>query len=365
MRSRIVSISDLTPSDEAAWRELASQSVEPNPFFELDFVVPASRHLAGGHEVALVVAEEAGRFHACIPVRRRKRFNGCGALLISSWLHLYGFLGTPLVARERGVEAVGTLLSAMIGRSPWPRMVVLGLFGDDGPTALYLRRAALERGLAVQVRSSGERAVFHCQDGQADLVTPTVKRERRTKARQWRRLRDDWGEPAVVDRGGQPEASEAFLRIEASGWKGRAGTAMASRASDAAFYREVTWRFRDAGRLRLYALEANGNTLAMQTNFYAGGALFDWKVTYDERFAPYSPGAQLQLQVLEEARRNGLSWIDSCSDVADEHQRRLSATRRRVATLVVAPGGRVARVVLAAGILQMKAGRKLRGLRAR
>jgi CelD/BcsL family acetyltransferase involved in cellulose biosynthesis len=285
--------------------------------------------------------------------------------VIRSWLHLYGFLGTPLVAPERGVEAVGSLLSAIMGRGPWPRIVVLELFGDDGPVASYLRSAAAALGLAVHVRFCGERAVFHCQDGEASLDTREVKRERRTKARQWRRLRDDWGEPAVIDLAGQQNGSEAFLEIEASGWKGRAGTALASRASDAAFYREVIARFSEAGRLHLYALEANGNTLAMQTNLCAGTALFDWKAAYDEQFASYGPGVQLQLRVLELARRNGLSWIDTCSDVADEHQLRLSGTRRRVATVMVLPGGRLPLVALALRARLMKARHEVLGRRPR
>ncbi len=361
----MISIRDLSSSDETAWRDLALRSVEPNPFHEVDFVVPACRHLRGGKNVSLVVAEEGGRFHACLPVGRGKLPGVRSSPVISSWLHLYCFLGTPLVAPERGVEAVGSLLSAMRDRVTWPRIVVLGLFADDGPIASYLRRAADELELTVHVHSSGERAIFQCQDQKTEVLTPKVKRERRTKARQWRRLSNELGETTVVDRGGQRDGSRTFLALEASGWKGSAGTALASRTSDAAFYREVTDRFRKLGRLRLYSLEVGGNTLAMQTDFCAGGALFDWKVAYDEQFAPYSPGAQLQLQVLELARDDGFSWIDSCSGVTDEHQLRLSTERRRIATLAVGRDGRLPRAVFTLGVLFMKVGYKLPGLAAR
>jgi CelD/BcsL family acetyltransferase involved in cellulose biosynthesis len=178
-------------------------------------------------------------------------------------------------------------------------------------------------------------------------------------------LCDEWGEPAVVDRADDPDGHAAFLALESAGWKGRAATALASRPSDAAFYREVTTRFRDSGRLCLYSLEAGGNTLAMQTNFRAGSALFDWKVAYDEQFARYSPGAQLQLQVLEVARRDGLSLIDSCADVADEHQQRLSAARRRIATLAIVGDGRLSRAALASAVLLAKTERRLRALARR
>jgi CelD/BcsL family acetyltransferase involved in cellulose biosynthesis len=347
------------PSDEAAWRDLATRAVEPNPFFELDFVAPASRHLKGGKHVALAVAEDGRRFYACLPVHRGIVPTRLPSPVISSWLHQYSFLGTPLVDPERGVDAMRSLLRAIRGRGVWPRIVVLGLFGDDGPVAVYLRRAADDLGLAVHVHASGERAIFDCDDRTAVVLTPQVKREQRAKARQWRRLCDELGEPTVVERAGDEGSPESFLAIEASGWKGRAGTALAARPSDAAFYREVSERFRAAGRLRLHSLEAGGNTLAMQTGFCVAGALFDWKVAYDERFARYSPGAQLQLRVLESARDDGVTWIDSCSDVTDEHQLRLSATRRRIATLVLTPDDRAARGALAAGVFLMKARRRL------
>jgi CelD/BcsL family acetyltransferase involved in cellulose biosynthesis len=365
LRGRIIPIANLTPPEQAAWRDLAARSVEPNPFFELEFVVPACRYLPDGRSVALVVAEEAGRFHACLPMRYGPLAKMRCSPAIGSWLHLYSFLGTPLVSPEGGAEAMACLLRTMRRRALWPRIVVLGLFGDDGAIASYLRRAAGELGLSVHMRSCGERAVFDCQDGNADALAQRVKRERRTKARQWRRLCEDWGEPVVVDRAGECDGAEAFLAIEASGWKGRTGTALASRAADAAFYREVTDRFRDAGRLHLYSLQADGNTLAMQTNLRTGSALFDWKVAYDERFASYSPGAQLQLQVLGQARGNALAWIDSCSDVTDEHQLRLSAQRRRVASLVLLPDGRLAALALEWGPRLIRAGRKLIARRTR
>ena len=60
MRCRVVSVADLTQLDEEAWRNLAARSVEPNPFYEADFVIPSCRHLKNGKKVVLVVAEKAG-----------------------------------------------------------------------------------------------------------------------------------------------------------------------------------------------------------------------------------------------------------------------------------------------------------------
>jgi CelD/BcsL family acetyltransferase involved in cellulose biosynthesis len=366
MRTRTISIRDLSSSDEEAWRDLAARSVEPNPFYEVDFLVPACRYLRSGKRVVLLVAEDEGRFHACLPVHPVILPRGLSPPVITSWRHLYGFLGTPLVAPERSVEALSSLLTELRGTGAWPRILVLELFGDDGPIASYLQCAADEMGVTVHTHASGERAALRYHDDDADVWPASVKRERRTKARQWRRLCSDLGDPAVVDRGGNSDSSANFLAIEASGWKGKAGTALASRAADAEFYCEVTARFKASGRVRLYSLEVGGETLAMQTDLRANGGLFGWKAAYDERFARYSPGAQLQLRVLDLASREvDLHWVDSCADVGNDHELRLSPHRRRIVTLVIGGGGRFEGPVRTLAVLLVDVSVRLRGLSVR
>jgi CelD/BcsL family acetyltransferase involved in cellulose biosynthesis len=361
MHTRAITLRDLPWSDEQAWRDLAERSVEPNPFYEADFLVPASRRLRNGKRVVLVVAEEAGRFHACLPVRSIS-LPMIVSPVITSWQHFYGYLGTPLVAPERAVEALSCILTTLRGRGLWPRAVVFELFGDDGPAASYLRRAADDLGLTVHVQATGERGIFRFQDNKAGAL-PT----RRVAGweRQWRRLRSDLGEPNVVDRAGCRDGPTDFLAMEASGWKGKAGTALDCRAGDAAFYREVTARFAASGRLRLYSLEAGGKKLAMDTNLCVNGVLFGWKIAYDERFASYGPGAQLQLQIFDLARQEGLRWIDSCSDAGNDHHLRFFPDRRRIATLVIGGNGRMEGQLLTLAVLAVKMSGKLRGLSPR
>lgn len=361
MHTRVITLRDLALPDEEAWRDLAQRSVEPNPFYEADFLVPASRHLRNGKKAQLLVAEAAGRFHACLPVRSIGLRMIVSPLVITSWRHLYGYLGTPLVAPERAVEALSCILTTLRGGVS-PRVVVLELFGDDGPAAFYLRCAAGELGLAVHAHESGERAALRGPSEKADRPSASARRARRAKAQQWRRLCTDWGDPTVIDHAADTDGPARFLAIEASGWKGKAGTALASRRGDAAFYREVTARFGASGRLCLYSLEAEGKTLAMQTSLRAGSTLFDWKVGYDERFARYGPGAQLQLRVPDKVWGDGVRCIDTCSDVGDNHQFRLFPDRRRIATLIVHRDGRMKRPVLTLAVLTVKISGKLRVL---
>jgi CelD/BcsL family acetyltransferase involved in cellulose biosynthesis len=364
MHARVISVTEITPADERAWRRLAARAIEPNPFYEPDFLMPACRRLRHGRQAGLVVVEEAGHFHAVLPVPWAA-WPAVPLPVVTSWRHLYGYLGTPLLAPEQPAQAARCLLTALRGRAAWPGVMVLELVGDDGPAAASLRDAAARLGLAVQVHAPAERAVFRADEESAGALPASIRRERRAKARQWRRMCAEGGNPAVVDRSADKAAAAEFLRVEASGWKGRAGTALASRAEDAAFYREVAERFRASGRLRLYALEQGGATLAMQTSLCADHAVFDWKAAYDERFAGYGPGAQLQLQVLELERGRGAGWIDSCADPSDGHQSRLVPGRRSIATLAIGPGGAAGHRMLPLAVALVELTGKLRGLSLR
>ena len=74
MDARRIPIRGMADRDLAAWRELARTSLEPNPFFSPDCLVPAAQHLRGGEELSLLVAEEAGAFRAAMPVGRVGRW---------------------------------------------------------------------------------------------------------------------------------------------------------------------------------------------------------------------------------------------------------------------------------------------------
>ena len=72
----------------------------------------------------------------------------------------------------------------------------------------------------------------------------------------------------------------------------------------------------------------------------AGRSAFTWKVAHDERFARFSPGAQIMLEagraILAEP---GIERIDSLATAAHPMIDRLWRDRLSVGTLVIGPAG--------------------------
>jgi CelD/BcsL family acetyltransferase involved in cellulose biosynthesis len=344
----LLPVGDLDPRAVAAWRRLADRAAEPNPFFEADYVLAAARHLDSAR-VSLAVVTDGDDWLACVPVERRWRWRWYPGRWVVTWRHVYCFLGTPLVDRscvEPALERLMEGLSAS-GRGTWTALEWLagdGRLRDALGQVLDGRRA---RTLGLE---GFERATL-LRRPEATYLEETLKPSRRKELRRLqRRLEDELGEPAMLEeRAGDPAAYEEFMRLEASGWKGRRGTALAADEAHAAFFRDVCSAFAAQGRLQLLRLGTPERAVAMQCNLLAGDTLFCFKVAYDEGFARWSPGVQLELRAVEVFHeRHEVRLADSCADPDNELINRLWPDRRPISTLVVPPTGPLRRVSLRA-----------------
>jgi CelD/BcsL family acetyltransferase involved in cellulose biosynthesis len=270
--------------------------------------------------VRLFVAEEGGEWLACLPVEPRGR----GPLrLWSSWKHLYCYLGTPLLDRERPSEAAAALASL---RAP----LGLRLAGDERTLA------ALEEQTDVLHKATVERAAIH-RSAEENYLAGQRPHRRREQARMRRRLEEELGaELQAVDRAGEETAVERFLELEAAGWKGREGTAFASDPSHAVLFRELCRGFAAQNRLQLLSLEAAGRVVAMKCNLSSGDELFCFKIAHDETLSAHSPGVLLELDNLTIFHnRRTERMMDSCAVPGNEMINRLWRDRRRIATVLM------------------------------
>jgi CelD/BcsL family acetyltransferase involved in cellulose biosynthesis len=101
-----------------------------------------------------------------------------------------------------------------------------------------------------------------------------------------------------------------FFALEAAGWKGRKGTAIARDPRLVAFYRGVAHAGAREGWLALRSLELDGLPVAMHLGLLHRGVYALPKPTYDEALAACSPGQLLFREVLAECEASGLTELD-------------------------------------------------------
>ena len=103
---------------------------------------------------------------------------------------------------------------------------------------------------------------------------------------------------------------DVALRMEATGWKQRAGTAILSREDTTRLYREFARAASSQGWLRIHLLEVDGVPIAGDLACVIGDEAFLLKTGFDERFADSSPGLALREEVLRACIEEGVQGYD-------------------------------------------------------
>ena len=107
---------------------------------------------------------------------------------------------------------------------------------------------------------------------------------------------------------------EEAIGVEAAGWKGRAGTALAHDPKRWAFFRRYAAAASSRGILRLCFLRIGGRTAAVQLAVETDDRFWLLKLGYDERFARCSPGSLLLLESIRQAATRGLRSYEFLGD---------------------------------------------------
>ena len=89
----------------------------------------------------------------------------------------------------------------------------------------------------------------------------------------------------TIDMGPGGDASaeiERFLELEASGWKGREGGALAASDENLGFGRAVLQEASRRGRLHMVGIDCDGRPVARRCSLIAGDGSYAFKTAYDE-----------------------------------------------------------------------------------
>jgi CelD/BcsL family acetyltransferase involved in cellulose biosynthesis len=313
-----------------AWEELARNALEPNPFYEPWMLLPALRAFGAGHDLRVALVWSGYELAGLFPLERVARYKALPAAALSSWRHAHCLLGTPLVRAGRA----RLCLDALLDQSE-TSLLEFSYVPAGEPFHRALLEALEARGLRAIVNRSYERGLLRKHRG-------TVSAQlRRRLAKNERDLRKH-GEFAYVELRPQDDIARwigQFLELEAAGWKGREGSAMACSPANRGYFAQIIEAAFRRGRLLACGLDLGARPLARRFSFTAGEAAYAFKIAYDEAFAEASPGVMLERHNLRQVDADPrLQWMDSFSDGANLSVERMWPDRRTMQTLAAATG---------------------------
>jgi CelD/BcsL family acetyltransferase involved in cellulose biosynthesis len=315
------------------WEALARAALERNPFYEHWMLRPALEAYGVRADLRIVLVWSGNELAGLFPFERITRYKGLPVSALASWRHPHCLLCTPLVRADHARECLAALFDAIEAPLVEFRYLVAG-----EPFHRALAGGLAARGAQSVVNRSYERGLLrkHRATISARFRRQAARNERRLKGLAHVALapHDDIG-PWIDD----------FLRLEASGWKGRDGGAMACSETNGRYFREILTSAHARGRLLFCGLDVEGRAIARRCSFTAGEGAYAFKIAYDEEFAEFSPGALLELDNVRQVDADPrIQWMDAFTEANVLAVERLWPDRRTIETRVAGLGawGRLA-----------------------
>jgi CelD/BcsL family acetyltransferase involved in cellulose biosynthesis len=191
---------------------------------------------------------------------------------------------------------------------------------------------------------SGERPVVRRRSEPTYLDALSRDRRKVLRRRQRQLAEELGGELRCVDKAttdsGLEAAIDRFLAMEAGGWKGHDGGAMACRPGHGDFFRDMCRGLAARDALQFWSLDVGGRPVAYQCILLAGRTAFTFKTTYDEQLRRFGPGVALMAEMLTAFHADErLDAIDSCSGRQPTLMHEMFADRRSLAEVLLWPAG--------------------------
>lgn len=339
------------PAFVEAWEALSTQAAEPNPFFEPWFLLPSLRQLANEDHCFIAAHYQGAQLKGLLPISRPHRYYGYPIPHVSGWLHANAFYGAPLVARGHERAFWRALIAHLDGSARGALFLHLPELPAGSVLDSALDAVLAEEGRPAYAALSGERAMLASDlDPDAYLAQSMSQKKRKELRRQHKRLSEEG--QLTFDRSegteGIAEWIADFLTLEAAGWKGEAGSALASATTTRAFFTDALTGAAKTGRLERLALRLDGRPVAMLANFVSPPGVFSFKTAFDERFSRFSPGLLLQIENLHLLARDDVTWADSCATEGHSMIERIWREKRPIVSRNVAIGGPLRRAAFRA-----------------
>jgi CelD/BcsL family acetyltransferase involved in cellulose biosynthesis len=298
-----LSLQVLTSSQELAdiadeWDELAGSSGRP-----MDSSVwhrNAAQAIHWSDALHVIALWRGGALVALAPLVLTHRSTGLRYEIIGS-RKLYepaSVLSLDVAAAKEIAAEMTSLLRPVV----LTRMPAESAFGSE------FQALARRRGISMSPAASGSQWVDLHQgwDTYCAALSSRLKDMARRGQRQLAKLGSLKFDCIRPDAEASQRLLEQAFSVEMRGWKARAGSAVLLREDLRGFFFAYGRELAGRGELYISSLRLAGEPIAMQVANVSHGAYWLLKIGYDERFAKYRTGLQLQMESLRWAFEQGL-----------------------------------------------------------
>ena len=287
----------LTSIASDQWRQLAEVACEPNGYYLPGWEQAVNAFATGRTDASALAAWNGDRLIGLMPlVSLWRAYKIPLPALVSA--HPYGTLCAPPLDAAMSTEAAAQLLQQ--ARDAGAHALILRDMPIDGAAMNAFAEVLKRDGIKPRVLQSVSRACLDATRDADELLQDALGTKKLKELRRQRHRLAEHGEvhfDVARTVGEVAAALETFLKLEASGWKGARGTALAQDNGDRQFIRHATAALAATGQCEIVTLRAGDIPVAAGIVLRHQDRAFFFKIGVDERFAKFSPGVQLTLDL--------------------------------------------------------------------
>lgn len=330
----------------AEWRDLAANAVEPNAFYSPAMLVPALEAFADERPAVVIARDGEGRLAGLAPIALQRGYSRLPVPYVATWMHKHCFFAAPLVRPGYENAFFRALFDLAESRGAFLRLRHLDA---EGPLFAAAAAVAADTGRLSAQSARYERAMLRAPWSTDDYLKISLNGKRRKELRRRRARLEEAGalrfETSAA--GDDFDAwADDFMTLEASGWKGAAGTAMRQDPASERFFRDAVRRAAGTGEARFFRLMLGARPIAAAVNFQSGAVSYSFKIAYDEAYSRFSPGVMMETDMMKALEgAPGLAFVDSCAKTGHPMIDRLWRGRRVIAALNISRRGPAAKAV--------------------
>jgi CelD/BcsL family acetyltransferase involved in cellulose biosynthesis len=307
-------VTRLKPADYAgmgaAFADLARRAATPNPLMS-PAAVAALGSLVPDPEIVVLAATGgyAGeRLDGVWVLRLRRTVWSLGfQVLETPAMPVYDNISEPVLDARHKEAVLAAFADFLQGCPDLPKVIRTTNWPRD-------LDAALPAQLRVTAEESWQRAVLappEASDAEAYLKA-AMGRNYRIRSKRLAEL-EVTGMLSLVSLRGEAALAglEDYIALEARGWKGQAGTALANEPDGLSYFRAIVAQFAASDRIAVDQIRLDGKPIAIGLTVEADGHNMLWKTTFDEDFSRFGPGMLLNMAVTRRLFATGRASLDS------------------------------------------------------
>ncbi|CAN7402855.1 GNAT family N-acetyltransferase [Bosea sp. LjRoot90] len=287
-----------------AFVDLCRRAEAPNLHMAPAAVAAAMSFGIASDDIVVLAAHEQGgeRLLGLWALRRiRSIHTGFAPVLEAPLVPLYEVSSAPMLDRERAGDVAVALIRAIVEMPDLPSILKLPLLPMQGNVFVAIESALVATGSTLTSFERWQRPMLVPEPGDdaERYLRRAFGQSYKKRMQQHRQLEKAGTLVYERHRGTDAVAAlEDFLALEAAGWKGRGGTALAGLPEHVAYIREIVENFAAVDAVRVDLLRLDGEPISGGLLLDLAGQSHFLKIAYDETKARLSPGRALAIEML-------------------------------------------------------------------